>query len=86
MVTRLRTGNQGGTALPVQTSSHDQIVPLEVRDRWIADVSAEFERLRPLLPHIDPHDLHLILTSMLRPPEVPRHWLLRVNAGGGFVY
>lgn len=61
-------------------------IPKEIRDRWIADVRAEFERLRPLLPDVDPHDLHLILTSMLRPEEVPRVWLLRPRPGGGFVY
>jgi hypothetical protein len=61
-------------------------VPTAVRDRWIAEVTAEFNRLRPLLPNVDPQDLHLILTSMLRPPEVPRRWLLRPLSGGGFVY
>ena len=27
------------------------------------------KRLAPKLPHIDPHDLHLILASLLRTPK-----------------
>lgn len=37
--------------------------------------------LEPRLPHIDPHDLHLILDQMLRPPAERRIFLRKRGAG-----
>lgn len=41
-----------------------------------AAVAAEQARLQPLLPDVDPHDMNLILASMMRPFE-QRRFLLR---------
>jgi hypothetical protein len=46
-------------------------------DALMARVEAEHRRLAPLLPDIDPGDLHSILTAILRPWGMGRHFLLR---------
>jgi hypothetical protein len=56
----------------------DQPADLERR------VKAQFERLRKLVPEIDPHDLHLILLSLAHPPS-ERRFFIRPH-GGGFVF
>jgi hypothetical protein len=38
-------------------------------------VQREQKRLEPLLPEVDPHDLNLILMSMLRPIKSKRFFL-----------
>lgn len=44
------------------------------------------KKLAPQLPDIDPHDLHLILWSLLRRKYGwNRRYLLRKRSGGGYV-
>ena len=52
--------------------------------RWVAEVGRWAAILRPELPEVDPHDLHLILRNLLRPASVPRRIFLRKLAGGGY--
>ena len=56
----------------------------EIRE-WFDQIDYWFERLQRKLPHIDPHDLRMILRSMHQPPSVPRRWLLRKAEGGRYV-
>lgn len=45
------------------------------------------KKLAPRLPDIDPHDLHLILWSLLRCKHGgQRRFLLRRREGGGYVF
>jgi len=53
-------------------------------NRLAKKVAKEQARLQPLLPHIDPHDLHLILASMLRPIE-QRRFFIRLQQEGMYV-
>ncbi len=47
-------------------------------------VRAEYERVRPKLPDMDPHDLHLIISTTLRPPR-ERRFFIRPK-GRGYVF
>jgi hypothetical protein len=53
--------------------------------QWLEQVDDWHRRLEPKLPHIDPHDLRLILRSLLQPPSVKRRWLLRKTEDGRYV-
>ena len=52
---------------------------------WLEQVDEWQRRLEPKLPHIDPHDLRMILRSLLQPPSVKRRWLLRKTEDGRYV-
>ena len=56
------------------------------REAYRVKVLAEFERLRPVLPEIDPNDLMLILACIHRPFGTGQRFLLRPLPGGGFVF
>lgn len=47
--------------------------------RLVKRVAKEQARLQPLLPEVDPHDLNLILSRMLRPPIERRYFIRRVG-------
>jgi len=47
-------------------------------------VQREQARLQPLLPDVDPHDLNLILSCMLRPVKNRRVFLFQ--QGGRYVF
>lgn len=47
-------------------------------------IDREMKRLRPLLPEIDPHDMHLILLQKMRPVG-SRRFFIRAH-GDGFVF
>jgi len=49
----------------------------ELLEQYVSRVLAARERLAPVLPEVAPEDLLLILQSLLRPPELGRHFLLR---------
>jgi len=52
-----------------------------------AEINRWQKRLAPRLPDIDPHDLHLILWSIIRRKYGGTHWfLLRKRAEGGYVF
>ena len=53
--------------------------------KWIAEINEWQKRLEPRFPDIDPHDLRMILRSLLQPPSVPRHWLLRKTKDARYV-
>jgi hypothetical protein len=53
--------------------------------QWIAEINAWQKRLEARFPDIDPHDLRMILRSLLQPPSVPRRWLLRKTKDGRYV-
>jgi len=53
---------------------------------WLAaEVRKKHAELAPQLPDVDPEDLDLILTSLLRPPAIPRRFLLREVSPGVYV-
>ncbi len=52
---------------------------------WLQQVEWWHRRLESKLPDIDPHDLRMILRSMLQPPSVKRRWLLRRTEDGRYV-
>jgi hypothetical protein len=54
-------------------------------ETWIQQVDQYQSRLAAELPDIDPHDLRMILRSMLQPPCVERRWLLRKTKDGQYV-
>jgi hypothetical protein len=54
-------------------------------EKWVADIDEWQRRLSKELPDIDPHDLRMILRSLLQPPTVPRRWLLRKTSDGRYV-
>lgn len=60
------------------------------RARDNARLAAEILRLRdhlaPRLPDVDPHDLILILHSLLRPPGSGRRIFLRRSRLGAYVF
>lgn len=45
--------------------------------KWVQQIDQWQKRLEPKFPDIDPHDLRMILRSLLQPPHVKRRWLLR---------
>ena len=55
------------------------------REQWLEQVDSWYRRLAPRMPDIDPHDLRMILRSLLQPPSVPRRWLLRKTEDGRYV-
>ena len=56
----------------------------EIRE-WFDEIDYWQQRLQPKLPPIDPHDLRMILRSMLQPASVPRRGLLRKTEDGRYV-
>ena len=56
----------------------------EIRE-WIRQIDHWHERLQPLLPEIDPHDLRSMIRSILQPPSIERHWLLLKTEDGRYV-
>ena len=67
-------------------SNADQPAPdaAEIRE-WIRQVDEWYQRLLPQFPHIDPHDLRMMIRSILQPKSVPRRWLLRKTEDGRYV-
>lgn len=55
---------------------------LRTSKAWARRVHVAFARLKPLHPDIDPADLHLILTNLLRPKAAPRTLFLRQERPG----
>lgn len=55
-------------------------------DRVLARVESERQRLAPLLPGIDPGDLHAILVAMLQPWGMGRRFFLRQVRPGVYVF
>lgn len=55
------------------------------RERWLEQVDLWYRRLAPKMPDIDPHDLRMILRSLLQPSSVKRRWLLRKTEDGRYV-
>ena len=55
-------------------------------EKWIAEINEWQKRLQPQFPDIDPHDLRMILRSLLQPASVPRRWLLRKTKDGRYVF
>ena len=55
-------------------------------ERVLARVEKERERLAPLLPDIDPGDLHAILVAMLQPWGMGRRFFLRQVRPGVYVF
>lgn len=53
--------------------------------RWLDQVEQWHRRLEPRLADIDPHDLRMILRSLLQPRSVKRRWLLRKTKDGRYV-
>jgi hypothetical protein len=56
----------------------------DVRE-WIKQIDDWQRRLAPRLPDVDPHDLRMILRSILQPASIPRRWLLRRTGDGRYV-
>lgn len=52
---------------------------------WVRQVNAWQARLQPVLPDIDPHDLRMMIRSILQPASIPRRWLLRKTKDGRYV-
>jgi hypothetical protein len=48
--------------------------------RFVERVAQEQTRIQPLVPDVDPHDLNLILSRMLRSPEQRRYFHRRVGS------
>lgn len=46
-------------------------------DALMAQVEIERQRLGPMLPDVDPGDLHAILVAILRPWGMGRHFFLK---------
>ena len=55
-------------------------------ERVLARVEEERHRLAPLLPDIDPGDLHAILVAMLQPWGMGRRFFLRQVRPGVYVF
>lgn len=51
----------------------------EALARFVERVATEQARIQPLVPGVDPHDLNLILSRMLRPLEERRYFHRRVG-------
>lgn len=58
----------------------------EVIERWVQHVDELFAQLRLQFPEIDPHDLHLILLELYRPPQLPRKIFLRKIGKSTYVW
>jgi hypothetical protein len=56
----------------------------EIRN-WIERIDEWQRRLAPRFPDIDPHDLRMMVRSILQPATVPRRWLLRKTSDGRYV-
>jgi hypothetical protein len=54
-------------------------------ERWVAEIDQWQRRLSQRFPSVDPHDLRVIVRSILQPPSVPRRWLLRKTKDGRYV-
>jgi hypothetical protein len=59
--------------------------PKEEVEQWVRQIDMWQHKLAPKLPDIDPHDLRMILRSLLQPPSVKRRWLLRKTKDGRYV-
>jgi hypothetical protein len=60
---------------------------LRKSEQLAAEIAMWQKRLAPKLPEIDPHDLHLILWSILRRKYGgERYFLLKRRPGGGYVF
>ena len=57
----------------------------EETEAWVAQIDQWQAKLGPRFPDIDPHDLRMILRSLLQPKSVPRRWLLRKTTDGRYV-
>ena len=55
-------------------------------ERVLARVESERQRLAPLLPDIDPGDLHAILVALLQPWGMGRRFFLRQVRPGVYVF
>lgn len=55
-------------------------------EEFAARVVALRDRLAPRFPEIDPGDLMLIISSLLRPPGARRHMFLRPLRPGVYVF
>lgn len=51
--------------------------PARNRKEWVRLILLWEKRLAPELPHIDPHDLGLILHEVFKPLSVPRFRFVR---------
>jgi hypothetical protein len=72
---------------PVRVRSRARKTPLEKSQQLAREIEAWQKRLAPKLPHIDPHDLHLILWSILRRKYGgERYFFLKRREGGGYVF
>ena len=60
-------------------SKDDAAMSLKDLSRLVERVAKEQARLQPLLPDIDPHDLRLILSCMLRPLKDRRYFIRRAK-------
>lgn len=49
----------------------------EETEAWVAQIDQWQRNLEPRFPDIDPHDLRMILRSLLQPKSVARRWLRR---------
>lgn len=56
----------------------------EIRE-WIEQIDRWQRRLAPQFPDVDPHDLRMMLRSILQPSSIPRRWLLRKTVDGRYV-
>jgi len=57
----------------------------EETEAWVAQIDRWQRKLEPRFPDIDPHDLRMILRSLLQPKSVPRRWLLHKTKDGRYV-
>ncbi|NUO79395.1 hypothetical protein HUU05_04910 [candidate division KSB1 bacterium] len=56
-------------------------------EKFARRVARWHERLAPELPHIDPHDLDLILAALLRSPrERMQYMFLKKREDGSYVF
>lgn len=75
--TFLRRTHECGAKVPKPGRPRAKILSSKDRmNQLAAAVALQQARFQPLLPDIDPHDMHLILCSMMRPIE-ERRFLLR---------
>jgi len=54
-------------------------------ESWLDQIDEWHLRLAKELPEIEPHELRLMIRSILQPPNVPRRWLLRKTKDGRYV-
>jgi len=60
--------------------------PTQEFERVLERVEAERRRLAPLLPDIDPGDLHSILVALLQPWGMGRRFFVREIRTGVYVF